>query len=195
MHESEQTIFMSSLCDGISVTSSERCKLELFLPRALVCHLQSHYWLTHSILHYTNSLFCTSHSARSKSLSPPPKVKEVVFSPLFCLFITYKIEHFSSILVRPFCYSFCLSVCLSVCFSPAGHNFKPIFTKLHHMEQFVIMKKPIDFEVKRSTTSVRFLNSSIFIWSTWNLKRIYISGHWIQPTNYFWGQHRPKRST
>ena len=27
---------------------------------------------------------------------------------------------------------------------------------------------------------------------TWNLKRIYISGPWIQPANYFWGQHRPK---
>ena len=38
---------------------------------------------------------------------------------------------------------------------------------------------------------MRFLNSSIFIRLTWNLKRIYISGHWIQPANYFWGQHWP----
>ena len=44
-----------------------------------------------------------------------------------------------------------LSVCLSVCLSPTGHNFKPIFTKLQHMVEFVIRKKPIVFEVKRST--------------------------------------------
>ena len=37
-------------------------------------------------------------------------------------------------------------------------------------------------------TKVVFLKSSIFIQLTLNLKRIYISGHWIQPTNYFWGQ-------
>ena len=43
-----------------------------------------------------------------------------------------------------------------------------------------------------STTSVRFLNSSILIRLTSNLKNIYISGQWIQPTNYFWGHHGPK---
>ena len=39
---------------------------------------------------------------------------------------------------------------------------------------------------------VKFLKSSIFIRLTWNLKRIYISGHWIKPANYFWGQQTPK---
>ena len=43
-----------------------------------------------------------------------------------------------------------LLFCLSVCQSPTGHNFKPIFTKLHHMVEFVIRKKPIVFEVKRT---------------------------------------------
>ena len=68
-----------------------------------------------------------------------------VFNPL-CLFVTCKIEDFSSLLVNRFCYS----VCLFVCLSPTGHNFKPIFTKLHHMVEFVIWKKQIVFEVKRS---------------------------------------------
>ena len=77
----------------------------------------------------------------------PPKVKEVMFCTPLCLFVTCKIEDFSSILVRRFCYS----VCLSVCLSPTGHNFKLIFTKLHHMVEFVIRKKPIVFDVKRST--------------------------------------------
>ena len=44
-----------------------------------------------------------------------------------------------------------LSVRLSVCLLPAGHNFRPIFTKLHHTVEFVIRKKLILFEVKRST--------------------------------------------
>ena len=48
---------------------------------------------------------------------------------LFCLFVTCKIKDFSSILVRRFCYS--------VCLSHTGHNFKPIFMKLHHMVEFV----------------------------------------------------------
>ena len=39
---------------------------------------------------------------------------------------------------------------LFVCLSPAGYNFKPISTKLHHMVEFVISKKPIAFEVKTS---------------------------------------------
>ena len=39
---------------------------------------------------------------------------------------------------------------LSVCLSPTGHNFKPIVTKLHHIGEFVIRRKPIVFEVKRS---------------------------------------------
>ena len=42
-------------------------------------------------------------------------------------------------------------VVLSVCLLPTGHNFKPIFTKLHHLVEFVIRKKPVVFEVKRST--------------------------------------------
>ena len=45
---------------------------------------------------------------------------------------------------------------------------------------------------QRSTTQVRFIKSSFFIRLTWNLKRIYISDHWIQQVNYFWSQHRPK---
>ena len=45
---------------------------------------------------------------------------------------------------------------------------------------------------QRSTTLVRFLKSSIFIWLTWNLKMIYIPGHWFQPANYFGGQQWPK---
>ena len=50
-------------------------------------------------------------------------------------------------------------------------------------------------KVKRSTKvnkSVNFLNSSIFIGLTWNLKRIYISDDSLQPPNCFRGQHRPK---
>ena len=78
----------------------------------------------------------------------------MVWRPYFCLFVclfvTCKIEDFSSILVSRFCYSACLSVCLSICLSPTGHNFKLIFTKLHHMVEFVIRKKPIVFEFKRS---------------------------------------------
>ena len=46
-----------------------------------------------------------------------------------------------------------LSVCLSVLLSPTGHNFKPIFTNLHHMVEFVIRKKPVVIEVKRSTVN------------------------------------------
>ena len=85
---------------------------------------------------------------------------------------------------------------LSVCLSPTGHNFKLIFTKLHHMVELVIRKKAIVFEVnmdqkvnigQRSTTKVVFLKSPIFIRLTWNLKRSYFSGQWIEPANYFWG--------
>ena len=49
--------------------------------------------------------------------------------------------------------SSCYSVCLSVCLSHTGHNFKPIFMKLHHMVEFVRRKKPIVWgeKVKRST--------------------------------------------
>jgi len=36
-----------------------------------------------------------------------------------------------------------LSVCLFECHSPTDHNFKPIFTKLHRMVEFVRSKKPI----------------------------------------------------
>ena len=81
--------------------------------------------------------------------------------------------------------------------SPTRHNFISICTKLHHMVEFVIKKKPIVFEVKRSTSLVRFLKSLIFIPLTWNLKRIYFSNHWIQPRIIFEvnidqkGQHRP----
>ena len=49
------------------------------------------------------------------------------------------------------CALFYLSVHLFVCQLPTNHNFKPIFTKLHQMVEFVINKKPLDFEVKRST--------------------------------------------
>ena len=73
-----------------------------------------------------------------------------------------------------------LSVCLFVCLSPTGHNFKQIFTKLHHMLEFVKRKKPIVFEVKRSTKA-KFLKLIIFISLTWNLKRSCKSGHLIQP--------------
>ena len=62
------------------------------------------------------------------------------------------------------------------------------YLNVHHVVEFVIRKKPIVFEVIRSTTKVVFLKSSIFIWLTWNLKSIYISGPLIQPVNYFWGQ-------
>ena len=66
--------------------------------------------------------------------------------------------------------------------------------KLHDMVEFAISKKPIIFDIyidkkvnisQRSTTLVRFLKSSIFIRLTWNLKRICISGHWIQPPIIF----------
>ena len=63
------------------------------------------------------------------------------------------------------------------------------------------LNQPIIFEVirdqkinivPRSTTKVVFLNSSIFLRLAWNMKRIYISGQWIQPVNYFGGPHWPK---
>jgi len=38
---------------------------------------------------------------------------------------------------------------------------------------------------QRSTTKVEFLKSSIFIQFSWNVKRIYISVHWIQPPIIF----------
>ena len=69
---------------------------------------------------------------------------------------------------------------------------------IFHVTEF---KQPIIFEVnmdeninigQRSTTKVVFLKSSIFIRFPRNLKGSYISGHWIKPTNYFWGQHQPK---
>ena len=82
---------------------------------------------------------------------------------------------------------FLLFCCLFVCNSPTGHNIKPIFTKLHQAVEVVSAEKPIDFEVKgpRLTTRVVFLKSSIFIRLTWNLKKIYSSGHWFQLSNYF----------
>ena len=89
-----------------------------------------------------------------------------------CLLIAGILRISAIILVSQFCYS--------VCLSPSGHNFQPIFTKLHHMVEFVIRKKPIVFEVKSSTTEVVFVKWSIFIRLTWNLKRISIFGHWIQ---------------
>ena len=39
----------------------------------------------------------------------------------------------------------CFFIRLLVCQSPTGHSSKPIFTKLHHMVEFVTSKKPIDF--------------------------------------------------
>ena len=62
------------------------------------------------------------------------------------------------------------------------------------MFQFTEFNQPIVFEVnidqkvnigQRSTSKVVFLKSSIFIQSTWNLKRIYISSHWFQPPIIF----------
>ena len=47
---------------------------------------------------------------------------------------------------------------LSVCLLPPGHNLKPIFTKLHHLVEFVGMKKPIVFEEKRSKSSILKVN-------------------------------------
>jgi len=43
-----------------------------------------------------------------------------------------------------------LFVCLSVCLSPSSHKFQPILTKHLHLVEFVIRKKRIVFEVKRS---------------------------------------------
>ena len=90
-----------------------------------------------------------------------------------------------------------INFCYFVCLSPVGHNSKPIFMKLYHMvvcyklEAYCFWGQKVNVG-QRSTTKVVFLKSSIFITLTWNLKRIYISGHWIKPANYFWGQHRPK---
>ena len=78
-----------------------------------------------------------------------------VFTPL-CLFVTCKIEDFSSLLVSRFCYS------VFVCQLLPGHNFKPIFTKLYEVVEVVSTEKPIDFEVK-GHLEVMFLKSSFFI--------------------------------
>ena len=69
---------------------------------------------------------------------------------LFCLFVTCKIEDFSSILISRFCYS--LSV--FVCQSPTGHKFKPTFMKLHQVVEVVSTEKPIDFEVKGQISKI-----------------------------------------
>jgi len=108
-----------------------------------------------------------------------------------CQFVTCKIEDFSSILVSRFCYS--------VCQLPTGHNLTPIFTKLHHLGEIVCQKEEVycfwgqKVNIgQRSTTSVGFLKSSIFIWLTWNLKRSYRTRHLFQRANCFWDQHGPK---
>jgi len=49
------------------------------------------------------------------------------------------------------CALFCPSVCLFECQSPTSHNFKLIFTKFHHVVEFVIIRKIIVFDIKRST--------------------------------------------
>jgi len=54
--------------------------------------------------------------------------------------------------------------------------------------QPIILGVNIDQKVNidpRSTTKEVFLKSSIFISLIWNLKRIFRSGHWIQPPNIF----------
>ena len=84
-------------------------------------------------VHLLHSLF---------SLPPPHRVEGGYIFTSVCLFVTCKIEDFlknigQSILL------FCLFVCVFVCQSPTGYNFKPIFTKLHHMVEFEISKKPI----------------------------------------------------
>ena len=66
-----------------------------------------------------------------------------------CLFVTCKIDDFSSILVSRFCYS----VCLSVRLSPTGHNSKLIDMKLYQIVEVVSTEKPIDFEVKGQRSS------------------------------------------
>ena len=73
--------------------------------------------------------------------------------PLVCLFVYYLQN-------RRFFKYICQSILLFclfffVCQSPTGHNFKPIFTKLHHMVEYVIRKKTIVFEVKRSKAQHR----------------------------------------
>ena len=86
-----------------------------------------------------------------------------------------------------------LLFCLFVCQSPTGHNFKLIFTKLHHLVGIVMRKKTVVVEVKRSKDQhrpkvnkfVEFLKSSIFIRLTRNLNRICISASWIQPLIIF----------
>ena len=120
------------------------------------------------------------------------RVSFMVFSLSVCLSVCYlqNWRFFSRYWLVDF-------IILSVCLSPTGHNFKPIFMKLQHMVELVITKKPLIFEVKRSAAEVVFLKSSIFIRLTWYLKKIYISGDWIKPANYFGGlrqlkgQHRP----
>ena len=73
-----------------------------------------------------------------------------------------------------------------VCLSPPDHKFKPIFTKLHHMVEFVTRKKPIVLRSKgqhwpKVNNWGGISKSSIFIRFTWNLKSIFVSGYWIQP--------------
>ena len=98
-----------------------------------------------------------------------------------------------------------LSVCLFVClsFSPTGHNFKQIFTKLHHMVEFVIRKNLIVFEVKRAKGQHRpKVNnfgefSKILDFHPIDLKfeeNLYFRSL-NSTTNYFRGQHWPKRTT
>ena len=116
------------------------------------------------------------HQKNHTYCPPPPKVKEVMSSPLLCLLLRWDFEH-------PQFSSDWLEIWRGFIFQVTEFN-QPIIFEVN-MEQKVNRGQ-------RSTTKVIFLKSSIFIQLTWNLKKIDISGHWIQLPIYFWCQHRPK---
>ena len=82
----------------------------------------------------------------------------------------------------------CLFVCMSIAYSSQFqtdiHETSPP-GRVHHKQEAYCFRGQMVNIGQRSTTKLEFLKSSIFIPLTWNLKRICISGFWIQPPIIF----------
>ena len=161
---------MSCICCSNTSVSLQRPKI--------LSDLASTAWMAwRIILVLASSWFTFQPHSTAFPLLPLPKERVLHLGP----FVSCKIEDFSSILVSRFCYSVCLSVSLSLCLSVAYrpqfetdlHEISPHGRVCHKEEAFCFWGQKVNIG-QRSTTLVVFLKSSIFIWLTWNLKRIYI---------------------
>jgi len=124
---------------------------ELWLRLSIIILMNWTSWRIHSNLWRGNG-FCKDRALQDVFFLLLTKSK--IFSSIFVSRFCYSVHFSVCLFVCLFVYLFvCLSVCLSVCLTLAGHNFKPIFTKLHHVEEFVKRNKPIVFEVKRWTSA------------------------------------------